>query len=336
MRRLWMLLFSALFVLSMTVRSQTPSRSDASAKSPTKRWPHVGTWRAVASDWHKLTGEEVSRSGPETDSSYFIFDGLGHLVQMNTPVSTQHSKSNDELTPAEAKEIVDGHRQLPLRNASAYFGTYTLNVPQKFIVNFVVGEINPSDHRQARIRLFDFVGNRVNLWILPMTRPDQISWRIWEKVPDLPQLTATHQKLVGFWNVISDERRTASGEVYSSRPVELGYLAYSAVGRMGFHLLEPNRQRWVGARPTPDEAKDALTSYTAYTGLYSIDEAKHLVTHQGVGHIGGQHAADAQYSYDLSGNRLVLSSPLMTVNGQQLREVITTERISGTDPIDQP
>jgi hypothetical protein len=290
----------------------------------------------VASDWHKLTGEEVTRSGPETDSSYFIFDGVGHLVQMNTPVSTQHTKSNDELTPAEAKEIVDGHRKLPLRNASAYFGTYTLNVAQKFIVNFVVGEINPSDHRQARIRLFDFVGNRVNLWILPMTRPDQILWRIWEKVPDLPQLTPTHQKLVGFWNVISDERRTTGGDVYSSTPIELSYLAYAASGRVGFHLLQPNRTRWVGARPTPDEAKDALTTYTAYSGLYTIDEAKHLVTHKGVGYISGQHAEDAQFSYELSGNRLTLTSPPATYDGQLLREVITAERISGSDPADQP
>ena len=95
----------------------------------------------------------------------------------------------------------------------------------------------------------------------------------WERVPDLPNLTPMHRKLIGFWKLISFDRRNAKGEVSSADPAWTGFLVYTASGHVMVHMMQPYRRRNVGASPTPEETMAAYRSYTSYFGPYTVNES---------------------------------------------------------------
>ena len=89
---------------------------------------------------------------------------------------------------------------------------------------------------------------------------------------DLPNLTPTHRKLIGFWKLINLERRTAKGEVSSTNPGMTGFLVYTASGHVMVHMMDPYRRRNAGVTPTADETMATYRSYTSYFGPYTVDE----------------------------------------------------------------
>lgn len=329
---------------SQTSRSSTAllGSNGATTEASRSRTSHVGTWRSVRNEQHKLTDELISTGVDHADRSVLIYDGVGHWANSNMPLSTQRSKANDALTPDDAKEILVG-RKLPNRSSSAAIGTYVFNIGDQFVFNHVLGYINPQapvtgqgDTGTDRLRWLRFPPSQMIWKMLPLTRSDQITWEVWDRVPPLDQLTPTHRRLIGFWKVLSEERRKANGDTLSSTPVEAGYIVYTSSGYMQFHLVQPNRAKWAAAEPTPAEAKRTLETYTSYVAPYSIDEATRVVTHQGVGALSGQSGPDAHHTYEVSGNRLVLTSVPTMVAGQEVRTVVIGERVSGDDPALQP
>ena len=344
---------------------QNAATIDAATKP---RTPLIGTWissQRNGGEWHKLNDELISTEprradGPLRHPPMIIYDGLGHWANTNMPVSLQQSKANDQLTPDEAKEVLAG--------VSTAFGTFVFSATHQLVFNHPHSYINTTapftaqgDTGIDRIKLLGFPPGQMIWKPLPLTRSDRISWGYWDKVPPLAQLTPAHRRLIGFWKVLSQERRKANGETLSSTPVEGGYIVYASSGYMQFHLLQPNRDKWATKRvqqfvrehpdeyyrirdltvsgvlePTPAEAKMTLETYTAYVARYSIDERTRVVTHQGVGAISGQKGPDAHHSYEIAGNRLILTAPPTMVAGQEVRTVVTGERISGDDPALQP
>lgn len=85
-------------------------------------------------------------------------------------------------------------------------------------------------------------------------------------------------EIVGMWRLIS--WTGADGKpVWGERPK--GVIAYDASGNFSVQIMpdlpRPNYANL--ANPTPEEAKVALTGYTAYFGTYTVDSAQSTVTH---------------------------------------------------------
>jgi hypothetical protein len=101
------------------------------------------------------------------------------------------------------------------------------------------------------------------------------------------------------------------------------------------HLMQPDRQKYAGAQPTPEEARATVTTYTNYFGSYTLHEKEGYVVHHRMGHINpGAIQTDGQRFYQFSGNRLVLKVPPNIGTGTPGSEgrpgtVITWERLSG-------
>ena len=94
------------------------------------------------------------------------------------------------------------------------------------------------------------------------------------------------KRFIGTWKLVAVERFGPNGELLPAlappafgSPNPTGFLVYDAAGYMGVTIMQSGRQRFAGARPTPDEAKAALRSYTSYCGTFSVDAAVAALLH---------------------------------------------------------
>src|SRR5437868_3562739 len=76
------------------------------------------------------------------------------------------------------------------------------------------------------------------------------------------------QKFAGTYALITTEQKDASGKwVQTPNFNSNGYIIYSPTGQMAVHI-QPKIRPKVSTPPTADEAKAAITGYTAYFGTY--------------------------------------------------------------------
>ena len=69
-------------------------------------------------------------------------------------------------------------------------------------------------------------------------------------------------------------------------PNGVGFLMYDPAGFMGVVIMQDGRTPYADTRPTADEARMALSSYTSYFGPYTIDETNGVITHHVEGSLG--------------------------------------------------
>ena len=87
-------------------------------------------------------------------------------------------------------------------------------------------------------------------------------------------------RLVGTWRLVSFQSDSATMAWRGPKPT--GLIIYDATGHMAAQI-QPDRRRasWpTRTLPTPQQALDAVTGYTAYFGTYVVDEQAHTVTHR--------------------------------------------------------
>jgi hypothetical protein len=128
------------------------------------------------------------------------------------------------------------------------------------------------------------------------------------------------KRFIGTWRLVSITENGRMDLHRGRRPTGLIY--YDANGYMAVQIM-PDRPRpkYAGASPTPDEAKAAISGYTAYFGTYTIDERARTVTHHRTGDINPGPFGDFVRRYEFaSGDRLILR-PVETTNA------LTWERI---------
>ena len=130
----------------------------------------------------------------------------------------------------------------------------------------------------------------------------------------------TAKRLVGTWRFVAI---TIDGQPDPNRgPHPTGVITYTAQGTMAVQIM-PDRARpsFAGAQPTPDEAKAALTGYTAYFDTYTIDEAARTVTHHRTGNLNPGRLNDAVRRYEFATEDRVILRPLENITA------LTWERI---------
>jgi hypothetical protein len=128
---------------------------------------------------------------------------------------------------------------------------------------------------------------------------------------------------IGMWRLVSIV--DLKGEVLPERGRHpTGFIVYDASGDMSAQIMpDTTRPKYAAAGPTPEEAKRALTGYTAYFGTYRVDNSAHTVTHHRLGSINpGDVGGDAVRRYEFIGTDRVVLTPLEG-SGRQL----TWERV---------
>jgi hypothetical protein len=181
---------------------------------------------------------------------------------------------------------------------TAYFGTFAVNVAAATITHQFFGALEPRFMAADLERRFRMSGNRLTLQPLAGAHGAQ-SDQTWERVPDPPNLTPVQRQLVGFWKLISTERRTTTGELARAYPGWTGFIVYAPSGHMMVHMMEPYRRRASGSE------------YTSYFGTYTITGPGTLIHHMEGSLNPRSVGTDTERFFEVSGTRLTLRPPLI-------------------------
>ena len=136
------------------------------------------------------------------------------------------------------------------------------------------------------------------------------------------------KRLIGTWQLVSFESNDQENpRVRGAHPT--GLISYDATGHMAVQIMPDRaRQRFTGAQspvfagpqPTPEEALDAVSGYTAYFGTYVIDERTSSVTHHRLGNIDPGALGDFVRRYAFATDDRLILTP---VENQSLRIIRT-------------
>ena len=126
-------------------------------------------------------------------------------------------------------------------------------------------------------------------------------------------LSDTAKRFIGTWQLISITSAGQKDPNRGSHPT--GLICYDSTGHMAVQIMPDRlRPKYAGTEPTPDEAKAAITGYTAYFGTYTINEQARTVTHHRMGNINPGGLGDFVRRYEfVPGDRLILR-PLESTN----------------------
>ena len=326
MRRSLSILLGALAVLTSPGAPITAAPAKIAAQSASgMKSRFVGAWKLISIEQRNAKGEVVPPQAPgrPTPVGYIIYDSAGYVAVGLMPAG-RAKYAAAQPTAEEALAAMTGY--------AAYFGTFTINEAEGYVIHRLQGSLNPAMATDQK-RFFELSGNRLTLKPPPGATGNQA--RItWERIPDVPNLTAEHRKFIGFWKLVSNERRNAKGELVSSNQGQAGYIIYTAAGVMMVEMMQPNRQKFAGPQPTADEALQNMRMYTNYFGPFHIHEADKYVVHDQIATLnpGRNGPSPQQRFYTLSGNRLILKPPLApnALDGQIYQGTITWERVGGS------
>jgi hypothetical protein len=296
--------------------------SPASAQGRTLKDRFVGTWKLVSIETRNAKGEVVppaAGAANQNRTGYIVYDDAGYMAVTIMPLGRKKN-AGAQQTDEEAHAALAGY--------TGYFGTFTINEKEQYVTHHLEGSVNPGMERDQK-RFFELSGNRLTLKPPPGASGNQ-QRLTWERMPDVANLTAEHKKFVGFWKLISNERRNDKGEVLGTNPGQTGYIIYTAAGFMTVHMVQPGRKPYAAAQATPQEARQNIRTYTNYFGPFYIHEVDGYVVHDQVGSLGvgrGGYSPQQRF-YRFVGNRLLLQPPpTYNADGTVTQGTITWEKV---------
>jgi hypothetical protein len=296
-----------------------PTAAKTSAKSVKDRF--VGAWKLVNIETRNAKGDVVPPAGGAVNrTGYIIYDAAGYVAVSILPV-TRKTNAGAQITADEAKAAISGY--------AAYFGTFTPDEAGGFVIHHLEGSLNPGMAADQK-RFFEFSGDKLTLQPPPAANGNKTKLT-WQRMPDV-NMTAEQRKFVGFWKEVSFERKDETGKVLSANPGQTGYIIYTNAGFMMVHMMQPNRKPYAGTDPTPDEALQAMRTYTNYFGPFYVHQSDGYVIHDQVGtlNMGRIGPSPQQRWYQFVGNRLLLQPPpTYQPDGHVIKGLITWEKANG-------
>jgi len=306
---------------SAFVRATADKADPAAVRAANNRF--AGVWKLVGEETRDGKGEVVSRGLTATSGGrfgYITYDPAGYMG-VTIAWSARPTFAGRQPTPEEARAAMSTY--------NSYWGSFAVNEARSVVTHQTFGALSPATSGTNQERGFTISGNRLTLRPPTSANGDQRTLT-WERVPDLPNLTPTHRKLIGFWKLIAFERRNAKGELLLSYPGQTGFIVYTASGHVMVHMMQPYRRRNVGPSPTPEETMATYRSYTSYFGPYTVNESEQYVVHHlAAAFNSGQVGTDFQRFLEFSGKRLTLKPPVTkNSDGEEVHTIIMWERLS--------
>jgi hypothetical protein len=287
----------------------------ASTRSGSDRQKFVGTYRLVTTEVKDASGKWTQAPGFNS-IGYITYGASGHMGVQIMPLNRKPFAATTQPTAEEAQQALRGY--------TSYFGPFTVNEKEKFVVHHRIGQINPGGQVDAK-RFYDLVDNKLILTPAPANggpKEQATNHLIWERLPDA-QLSAEARKFVGFRKLLytdsytmKDGKMTSHGDKVTDRAG--AWIIYTPTGHMMVHLPWNNgRKKYAAQQPTPEEALAAYRTYNAYFGRFTVheNEKPRYVVHNQEGTLNPGQATEAQRFYELNGNILRLGGPPNTQNG---------------------
>jgi hypothetical protein len=299
----------------------TADKLDSAVRAANNRF--AGVWKLIGEDTRDANGRIVPRdanAGNGGRFGYIVYDPAGYMGVTLSWLKQPAFAGGKATTPQEALAALGAY--------NSYWGSFAVNEARGVVTHQTFGALSPAFSGTNQERQFTISGNRLTLRPPSSANGDQRTLT-WERVPNLPNLTPTHRKLIGFWKLISLEGRDANGRL-SSNPGMTGFIVYTASGHVMVHMMQPYRRRNVGPSPTPEETMATYRSYTSYFGPYTVNEPEHFVVHHlAAAFNSAPVGTDYQRFLEFTGKRLTLKPPATTNgNGETVQMRIVWERLS--------
>ena len=285
--------------------------AQAAQASMSDRAKFVGTYRLITTEGRDAGGGEWVQRPNFNSIGYITYADTGHMGVHIMPRSRSRFASN----PPTGEEALAA-----LRGYTAYFGSFTVDDADQFVVHHRFGQINPGGAVDAK-RFYDFEGERLILTPAPAdgSGKENATLRlVWERLPNAP-LSAAEREFVGFYELLyTDRYREKDGqEVFHGNEnrdrAGTSYIIYTSTGHMMVHLMQKEgRTKYASNRPTPDEALKAFQSYTGYFGRFTTYEnySPPFLMHNQQGTTRPARDVDAtKRFYQFTGNVLRLGGP---------------------------
>ncbi len=304
------LVASVIFCLANSSVAQTDNAPSSD------REPLVGTYRFVNFEIKDTNGNW--RPDPNyKGNGYIIYSDDGYMgVQIMPAGRTPFPSNSNQPNSVQAQQALQGYY--------AYFGPFTVNENEKFVIHHRIGAINPGGDGDAK-RFYDIEGNRLILTPPPESgiKEDAIRHVVWEKLPDV-ELSAEAKKFVGFRELLYTDRYTErNGDMVTHgqrNESDAGsYIIYTPTGHMMVHLMDKQgRTKYAGTTPTPIEALAAYRSYYGYFGRFTLFEHADppYVVHNQEGKLNPSRPTDTERLYQISGDILRLGVRPRMNNGE--------------------
>ena len=140
----------------------------------------------------------------------------------------------------------------------------------------------------------------------------------------------TRNPLLGTWRLVELASRGADGDVdYLLGPDAVGYITYTADGRMSVSIMSAGRARFASediAGGTTAEKATIADTYLSYCGPYEI-RGNTVVHHVEISAYPNWIGADQVRTFALEGNRLSLTTPPLLRNGVMRTSHLSWERV---------
>ncbi|OFW01216.1 MAG: hypothetical protein A3I61_08245 [Acidobacteria bacterium RIFCSPLOWO2_02_FULL_68_18] len=273
--------------------------------------PLVGTWRLVS----------LQRAAPaqplapvDNPVGILIHDATGHAIEVVTQAGRPAS-----LNPAEQ-----------LQTYEASWGRYTVEASGATATYLIAGDLNPGRKDRRVLRTFQ---RRDTELVLVENGPDQrpAVRTTWQRIPELEALPAYQEALVGFWRWTGSGMINARGANVRPASRDPSVIVYTPTGHMAvLYLPPPGRQRFASAVPTIDEARAALQGSVSYFGTYIVQPKSRTLFHYQLGAVNPAAVGGSfMRNFDTAGAQVTLVFPPTMLNGEQVRNTLTLERLSG-------
>jgi len=251
-----------------------------------------------------------------------VLDGAGLVFEAATRADrTRPTDENKALTDA----------QRVFATYSGFWGRYKVNAPaNNTLTAHAEGALSPSVMGHDFTRTFKVDGDRLTLTSVAV-EPHQrgITRWVWERVPQVENLSPSYSKVVGFWQHVIEKRvnLTLKTEVATTRAPSV--IVYTASGYVGVYFPPMSATKpFAGTDPTDEEAREVLRGFVGYFGALGVYPG--MVFHQILGGVSPTGTQTLKRFFDLtpSGDEVNLRFPVaVNQQGQDTTTLVTMKRL---------
>ncbi len=143
----------------------------------------------------------------------------------------------------------------------------------------------------------------------------------------------TADDLIGTWKLVSFKFQRSDGETtYPFGQDVAGFITYDAAGNLAVQVSRLDRPPFASGDMqdgTDDEIRAAYLGYIAYLGAYEVNEEGRYVSHHVRNSLFPNWKGVSQRRYfDLSGDRLTLTTPPIPFGGESQTGILKWVRVS--------
>ena len=281
------------------------------AQSPGSTQPLVGTWL--------LSGLERAAPGQPLTK---VTNPVGMLIQSaNGYVLNIVSQSARPATLNAAEQFM---------TYRAFWGTFAVDPAGSKAAYHIDGDLNPGRKDQRFTSTFERKGTQLVLTDLS-AEGQPVQRTTWERLPELEALPEYQEPVVGIWQWTGAGLYNGSGENVRPAYRDPSIIVYTPTGHMAvLYLPPPGRKPFAGATPTAEEAAAAWQGSVSYFGTYIVQPKTRTMFHYQMSAanptaVGGWFMR----SFEINGPEVKLIFPPTTLNGQQVRNMLTLKRLAG-------